>query len=82
MVLVPLVLLSLSWSAHAVTVYGQEPLAATLSAPGAAYTGLAAYDPTVLNPPALPNPLPPTQYTLQLSNSGDNVQVRFHEFLQ
>jgi hypothetical protein len=59
--------------ADAVTIYGQEPLAATFTAPGAKYTGLAAYNPTVLNPPPIPNPPPASQYTLQLPYGGDGL---------
>ncbi|OSD00691.1 glycoside hydrolase family 79 protein [Trametes coccinea BRFM310] len=62
---------------QAVTVYGQQPLVTsttTSSAPGATYTGLAAYDPRILDPPPLPDPLPPNQFGIQLSASASNVQ--------
>ncbi|KAI0354195.1 glycoside hydrolase family 79 protein [Trametes cingulata] len=60
---------------RAVTVYGQVPIATTTSyAPGATYTGLAAYDPRILDPPPLPNPLPANQFGIQLSASASNVQ--------
>ncbi|KAI9454225.1 hypothetical protein BJY52DRAFT_765579 [Lactarius psammicola] len=39
-------------------------------AAAANYTGAAAYDPTVLNPPAVPNPPIPTQVPVQLTSSG------------
>lgn len=44
---------------------------ATSTATGAAatYTGAAAYDPTVLDPPALPDPRPATQFDIKLSNN-------------
>ncbi|PCH43216.1 glycoside hydrolase family 79 protein [Wolfiporia cocos MD-104 SS10] len=65
--------------AGAVTVYSQVPFAAastsaTSSALGSTYTGLAAYDPTVLNPPPIPSPLPPNQFGIQLSNNASDVQ--------
>lgn len=63
----------LSGSTQAVTVYGQAPLAATSTAPGAKYTGLKAYDPTVLNPPPIPNPAPAAQYTIQLIQNANGV---------
>lgn len=54
-------------SALAVTVYGQTPLGATQTLPpGAIYTGLPAYDPTILNPP--PVNATPGPYSLQLTN--------------
>lgn len=61
--------------ARAVTVYSQVPMGVTptTSASGSTYTGAAAYDPTVLNAPALPNPLPPTQFGIQLSTSASDV---------
>jgi hypothetical protein len=56
-----------------ITVYyqpGQTPLGtATGTASVAAYTGAAAYDPTVLTPPAVPNPFN-TQFNIQLQNGG------------
>ncbi|PFH50113.1 glycoside hydrolase family 79 protein [Amanita thiersii Skay4041] len=55
----------------AVTVYyqqGQSPFATT-SANAANYTGAAAYNPTVLQPPPVPPGLP-TQYAIQLQNGG------------
>ncbi|KAK0453921.1 glycoside hydrolase family 79 protein [Armillaria borealis] len=56
-----------------VTVYSQQPLnaqTATSSADAASYTGAAAYNPTVLNPPPIPDPLPPMQFGIQLQNGG------------
>ena len=68
--LVAVWLLSLLTTAEgSVTVYGQIPfgLTATSSAPGSVQTTLAAYNDTVLNPPPLPSPLPPTTLDLELS---------------
>ena len=57
-----------------ITVYyqqGQQPLASgTSSASSANYTGAAAYNPTVLNPPAPPNPAITTNFAIQLQNGG------------
>jgi hypothetical protein len=70
--------LGLASSVHAVTVYSQKPLAtsvATSTTPAAAdYTGAAAYDPTVLNPPPVPSPAINTQFGVQLQSSGSAVQ--------
>lgn len=51
-----------------VTVWSQQPIAATSSGTAAAanYTGAAAYDPTVLNAPAIPDPAPANTFFLQL----------------
>ncbi|KZS99865.1 glycoside hydrolase family 79 protein, partial [Laetiporus sulphureus 93-53] len=38
------------------------------------YTAAAAYDPTVLNPPPIPDPPPSTQFELQLHNDAGDVQ--------
>lgn len=60
----------------AITVYypkDQQPLAATSTTSGAAaanYTGAAAYNPTVLIAPPIPDPPPPTEFTIQLQNAG------------
>lgn len=64
-------------SQASVTVYNQIPLGLATSASGApssTYTGAAAYDPLVLNPPEIPNPAPATQFTLQLQSSSQAVQ--------
>jgi len=59
-------------SALAVTIYGQTPLGATRTLePGASWTGLPAYDPTILTPPVV-NPLP-APYSLQLTNDVNAV---------
>ncbi|KAJ7645164.1 glycoside hydrolase family 79 protein [Mycena polygramma] len=56
----------------AVTVYGQIPLGVTTApAPGA--TVPAAYNDTVLNPPAIPDPAPSTAFTLTLPASSTGV---------
>ncbi|KAJ3568101.1 hypothetical protein NP233_g5936 [Leucocoprinus birnbaumii] len=56
-----------------VTVYyvqGQNPFQTTTATASAAnYTGAAAYDPTVLNPPPVPTDLT-TSFTIQLQNGG------------
>ncbi|KAF8636113.1 hypothetical protein AX17_003816 [Amanita inopinata Kibby_2008] len=70
-VLGPCLLLVLAHSAYAVTVYhqkGQHPFATTSSlAPGATYSGPAAYNPTTLVPPPAPTDLP-LQYNLQVQD--------------
>ena len=56
----------------AVTVYGQTPLGATRTLqPDATWTGLPAYDPTILTPPVI-SPLP-SPYFLQLTNDVNAV---------
>lgn len=55
-----------------VTVYGQIPLAQTLSAPGAATTTLAAYNDTELIPPPLPTALA-RQFKVDLQKDAVNV---------
>ena len=42
----------------------------TTSAPQESYTGLGAYDPLVLTPPPLPDPLPPREFGIQLNPAG------------
>lgn len=67
---------ALSTGAHAITVYSQQPLGqatATDSASAASYTGAAAYDTTTLVAPALPNPMPSTQYTVAMQSSNASV---------
>ncbi|EIN05129.1 glycoside hydrolase family 79 protein [Punctularia strigosozonata HHB-11173 SS5] len=65
----------LASSVRAVTVYSQQTFgAATTSAAAASYTGAAAYDPTVLNAPAVPNPAPATQFSVQLQSQASAVQ--------
>ncbi|KZV91537.1 hypothetical protein EXIGLDRAFT_769782 [Exidia glandulosa HHB12029] len=39
--------------------------------PGAAYVGWQAYDPTTLDDPPLPNPMPPLDFQIQLDTSGN-----------
>lgn len=79
-----MLLSSLAWglsfftTARAVTVYGQIPLGQTSSATGAnpeatAKSLLAAYDETLLTPPALPNDRAPTAFTLNLQASNASV---------
>lgn len=79
-----LLLFALTHHASAsVTVYGQTGVisvqtggsspTSTSSAVDTFYTGLAAYNTTVLTAPALPNPLPATQFQVQLQGSSQNV---------
>ncbi len=58
-----------------VTVYKQIPLGQTATAveAGAAQTTLPAYDTTVLTPPAIPVPPPPTAYTLTVQRDAAAV---------
>ncbi|KAJ7757812.1 glycoside hydrolase family 79 protein [Mycena maculata] len=52
-----------------ITVYSQEPFVegtATGTANVVSYTGAAAYDPTVLIPPAIPDPPPAMEFSQQL----------------
>ncbi|KAJ7679102.1 glycoside hydrolase family 79 protein [Mycena polygramma] len=53
-----------------ITIYSQEPYAGTHTGTAnvASFTGAAAYDPTILLPPPIPNPLPPMQFTQALSS--------------
>ncbi|KAG6835065.1 hypothetical protein H0H93_005181, partial [Arthromyces matolae] len=61
-------LLQAAFAVSSVTVYPTNP-AATETAAAANYTGAAAYDPTVLTPPAVPTGLT-TQFVIQLQNGG------------
>jgi hypothetical protein len=78
MILAILLFLSvLHVSQASITVYSQVPLGkgtGTAQSAAANYTGAAAYDPTVLNAPPIPNPAPPTQFALQLQSSSQAVQ--------
>ncbi|KXN82401.1 hypothetical protein AN958_02606 [Leucoagaricus sp. SymC.cos] len=65
-------LLSTSPVLASVTVYGQAPLAQTLSAPGAATTTLAAYNDTELVPPPVPTGLN-RNFKVDLQQSAVNV---------
>ena len=57
----------------AVTIYSQTPFGFTRTASGSAssYTGLPAYDPTILTPPVI-SPIP-RPYFLQLTNNVSAV---------
>lgn len=58
------------------TIYSQIPLghaSSTDSADPANYTGSAAYDPTTLQAPALPNPMPNRQYTVAMQGDAASV---------
>ncbi|RPD63414.1 glycoside hydrolase family 79 protein [Lentinus tigrinus ALCF2SS1-6] len=64
--------------AQAVTVYGQAGQQPIGTSTGSATSALpsstsAAYDTLVLNPPPLPNPLPPNQFGVQLAADAVNV---------
>jgi len=64
---------SLGFAQASVTVWSQVPVGhptGTTSAAAANYTGAAAYDPTVLTAPAIPNPAPPNTFFLQLFSSN------------
>lgn len=64
------ILSALATAQASVTVY-QLPLGdSTSSADSASYTGAAAYDPTVLNAPGIPNPPAGNQFSIQLSGSN------------
>ncbi|KAJ7104505.1 glycoside hydrolase family 79 protein [Mycena belliarum] len=72
-------LLSALWSlwsldvvAALVTVYGQIPLGIT-SALAPTATVAAAYNTTVLDPPEVPNPAPPTSFTLTVPSANTSV---------
>ncbi|KAF8519369.1 glycoside hydrolase family 79 protein [Hysterangium stoloniferum] len=76
---VVLSLLSLYFAASpvyaSVTIYTQVPLGTATGSsisPAGTDTTHAAFDPTVLNPPALPSPPIPTTYVLQLTSGGAN----------
>jgi len=73
--IVPTLLLFLSVlrvSQASVTVYHQVPMGAQSAA--ANYTAAAAYDPTILSAPPIPNPAPSVQFTLELQSSSQAVQ--------
>ncbi|KAJ7227744.1 glycoside hydrolase family 79 protein [Mycena haematopus] len=61
-----------------VTVYGQNNQAAFSTAPaGAAYTGVAAYNPGTLVPPPVPTPAVLTTIPINLQNSGTpNLSIK------
>ncbi|KAI0354193.1 hypothetical protein OH77DRAFT_1437562 [Trametes cingulata] len=84
----PFFLLSLAalWShAQAVTIYGQQGItmpsgvaSTAAAAPTASATtdwisNLAAYNNVTLTPPALPNPMPATEFGITLHNQAQNV---------
>ena len=51
---------------------GSAPAAQTASAPSATFTGVAAYNPTVLTPPSIPSPPPPTAFNINLATGAVN----------
>lgn len=64
-----------------VTIYNHPALllyqggSQTTAALGASFTGLAAYDPTVLTPPPVPNPPPPTNFDIRLTNGIAGLSI-------
>lgn len=73
--LLAFLLLSSRLARASVTVYTQQALGAgTQTAAAANYTAAAYDDPTVLTPPPVPSPAPPTQFSIQLNNSANAVQ--------
>lgn len=60
-----------------ITVYSQVPLgqmgSETSTSADPAATTLAAYNDTLLQPPPVPNPAPPTQFTLELQTNAGAV---------
>ena len=64
---------TLGFVGASVTVWSQAAMGhptSSAAATAANYTGAAAYDPTVLMAPAIPNPPPPNAFPLQLRNSN------------
>ncbi|KAJ6566783.1 hypothetical protein B0H19DRAFT_1138577 [Mycena capillaripes] len=62
--------LLIGFAAAEITVYQANNQAAFTTAPGATYTGVAAYNPTSLVPPPLPTPAVLTNIPVNLLNSG------------
>ncbi|KAJ6577637.1 hypothetical protein B0H19DRAFT_932173 [Mycena capillaripes] len=61
----------------AITVYQANNQAAFTTAPGAKYTGVAAYNPTSLSPPPVPSPTMLTTIPITLQNSGTpNLSIK------
>ncbi|KAF5386537.1 hypothetical protein D9757_005918 [Collybiopsis confluens] len=61
---------------NAITVYyapGQNPT--STSADVASYTGAAAYNPTTLDPPALPNPMPQLSLNFNLQSNAAGMSI-------
>ncbi|KAF7356005.1 Glyco-hydro-79C domain-containing protein [Mycena venus] len=73
-----LFLVLLIHSSHAeITVYYPNNQAAFTTAPGASYTGVAAYNPTSLSPPPVPSPTVLTTIPINLQNSGTpNLSIK------
>ncbi|KAJ6543162.1 hypothetical protein B0H19DRAFT_1035502 [Mycena capillaripes] len=60
-----------------ITVYHANNQAAFTTAPGAKYTGVAAYNPTTISPPPLPTPSVLTTIPINLQNSGTpNLSIK------
>ncbi len=72
-----------SLSSAGVTVYNYPGLSlyhtgsqsTTATSPVASFTGLAAYDPTVLIPPPVPNPPPPNNFDIRLANGIPGLSI-------
>lgn len=61
----------------AVTIYyapGQNPFSTT-SADASSYTGAAAYNPTTIDPPALPDPLPSLSLDFNLQSNPTGLSI-------
>ncbi|KAJ3821688.1 hypothetical protein F5880DRAFT_1580313 [Lentinula raphanica] len=61
----------------AVTVYyapGQNPFSTT-SADASSYTGAAAYNPTTIDPPALPNPMPSLSLDFNIQSNPTGLSI-------
>ncbi|KAJ7167195.1 glycoside hydrolase family 79 protein [Mycena crocata] len=65
-----LLLLFLHGAQCSVTIYQANNQAAFTTAPGAQYTGVAAYNPKTLVPPPVPSPAIMTTIPVQLQNAG------------
>jgi hypothetical protein len=71
-VLLLLGLLNVHLVTGGVTVYSESPLfAPTPSASG--YSGYPAFDPQTIDPPPLPSPAPPNQFSLHLQSNAAQV---------
>ena len=68
-----LLTLCLAGYAQGVTVYGQIPLGQTRSADNPQATTAAAYNDTLLTPPAVPSPAPATAFQIQVQRDAANT---------
>jgi hypothetical protein len=75
---IPILCAAITTAQAQVTVYRQNPFE-TVTADNAVYTGLAAYDPTILIPPPVPDPSIPKQFAVQVTNGGvPGLSIRQH----